>query len=220
MLTALLHVDELLEARRDRGLELRIAQNAAKPGSSPETDELAEAGAEVRNVNFTALVGAGILHTKLWVVDGKHFYVGSANFDWRSLTQVKEVGVLVTDCPCLAADMAKVWSVYWQLGGRAELPVTWPKELATSYNADTPLSLPSLPQVYLSSSPAALCPPGREPDLSAILRTIDSAEKFVEIAVMDYIPATIYPPHMRFWPDIESALRRAEIGRASCRERV
>ena len=99
---------QLLEARRDRGLELRIAQNAAKPGSSPETEELEEAGAEVRNVNFTALVGTGILHTKLWVVDGKHFYVGSANFDWRSLTEVKEVGVLVTDCPCLAADMAKI----------------------------------------------------------------------------------------------------------------
>ena len=138
---------QLLEARRDRGLELRIAQNAAKPGSSPETEELEEAGAEVRNVNFTALVGTGILHTKLWVVDGKHFYVGSANFDWRSLTEVKEVGVLVTDCPCLAADMAKIWAVYWQLGGREELPVTWPKELATSFNADTPLSLPSLPQV-------------------------------------------------------------------------
>ena len=44
--------------------------------------------AEVRNVNFTRLWGAGVLHTKLWLVDGKHFYVGSANMDWRSLTQV------------------------------------------------------------------------------------------------------------------------------------
>ena len=69
--------------------------------------------------------------------------------------------------------------------------------------------------MYLSSSPAALCPPGREPDLSAILRTIDSAEKFVEIAVMDYIPATLYTPHMNFWPDIDSALRRAAIDRGT-----
>ncbi len=45
----------------------------------------------VRNLNFTYLMGAGILHTKLWIVDNKHFYVGSANFDWRSLTQVKNV---------------------------------------------------------------------------------------------------------------------------------
>ena len=47
----------------------------------------------------------------------KHFYVGSANFDWRSLTQVKEMGVLVTNCPCLAQDMGKIWDVYWALGG-------------------------------------------------------------------------------------------------------
>ena len=47
----------------------------------------------------------------------KHFYVGSANFDWRSLTQVKELGVLATDCECMAQDIAKIWQVYWELGG-------------------------------------------------------------------------------------------------------
>jgi phospholipase D3/4 len=46
-----------------------------------------------------------------------HFYVGSANFDWRSLTQVKEMGILVTNCPRLAQDMAKIFDVYWALGG-------------------------------------------------------------------------------------------------------
>lgn len=30
----------------------------------------------------------GVLHSKFWVVDGRHVYVGSANMDWRSLTQV------------------------------------------------------------------------------------------------------------------------------------
>lgn len=29
-----------------------------------------------------------MLHTKLWVIDKKHAYLGSANMDWRSLTQV------------------------------------------------------------------------------------------------------------------------------------
>lgn len=47
----------------------------------------------------------------------KHFYVGSANFDWRSLTQVKEMGVLVKNCPKLAEDMGKIFDVYWMLGG-------------------------------------------------------------------------------------------------------
>ena len=42
----------------------------------------------VQAINISRLMGAGIMHTKLWVVDQKHFYVGSANMDWRSLTQV------------------------------------------------------------------------------------------------------------------------------------
>lgn len=45
-------------------------------------------GAEVREVDLKAVTG-GIVHTKLWVVDQKHFYLGSANMDWRSLSQVK-----------------------------------------------------------------------------------------------------------------------------------
>ncbi len=57
-----------------------------------------------------------LLFVQLWIVDGQHFYVGSANFDWRSLTQVKEVGLLVKNCACLAQDVAKIWDVYWILG--------------------------------------------------------------------------------------------------------
>lgn len=30
----------------------------------------------------------GVLHSKFWVVDGQHIYMGSANMDWRSLAQV------------------------------------------------------------------------------------------------------------------------------------
>uniref|UniRef100_A0A0E9PGU3 PLD phosphodiesterase domain-containing protein n=1 Tax=Anguilla anguilla TaxID=7936 RepID=A0A0E9PGU3_ANGAN len=44
-------------------------------------------GAEIRNVDLKSVTG-GIVHTKLWVVDNKHVYVGSANMDWRSLSQV------------------------------------------------------------------------------------------------------------------------------------
>lgn len=34
------------------------------------------------------LMNAGIVHTKVWIADKKHMYVGSANLDWRSLTEV------------------------------------------------------------------------------------------------------------------------------------
>jgi len=35
-------------------------------------------------------MGGGVLHTKLWIIDHQHFYVGSANMDWRSLTEVSK----------------------------------------------------------------------------------------------------------------------------------
>lgn len=44
-------------------------------------------GAAVRTVDMPRLTG-GVLHTKFWLVDGTHLYIGSANMDWRSLTQV------------------------------------------------------------------------------------------------------------------------------------
>lgn len=207
----------LKEVSISRSLSLKIAQNKPRPGEpNLDTEELARdvPGAEVRDLDFSRLMGAGVLHTKLWVVDNKHFYVGSANFDWRSLTQVKELGVLVTDCPCLAEDMSKIWSVYWALGGRDSVPPSWPDTLATNINSAAPLTLSGSDlSVYLSSSPPPFCPEGREQDLAAIINTIDSAEQFVDIAVMDYFPTTIYTPHPQFWPPIDNALRRAAISR-------
>ncbi len=58
-------------------------------GADDEAVKLQKAGVRVRSLNFTNWFNAGILHTKTWVVDNTHFYVGSANLDWRSLTQVK-----------------------------------------------------------------------------------------------------------------------------------
>jgi phospholipase D3/4 len=55
------------------------------------------------------------MHQKLWVFDDLHVYVGSANMDWRSFTQVKELGVVVKDCPEVAADVTRYFEVWWKL---------------------------------------------------------------------------------------------------------
>lgn len=80
----------ILNAGTKRGIKIRIAQNmpsAAQPNFDTEI-LIKEKAANVRSVDFTRLMGAGVLHTKVWIVDSKHVYVGSANMDWRSLTQV------------------------------------------------------------------------------------------------------------------------------------
>lgn len=53
----------------------------------------------------------------------------------------------------------------------------------------------SLLMLLKQSSPPQFCPDGRTGDLEAILHTMDQAQKYINIAVMDYIPAMLYTPH-------------------------
>jgi len=143
----------------------------------------------------------------------QHFYVGSANFDWRSLTQVKEIGVLAQNCPTLARDMSKIFEVYWILGGQNKtIPDNWPEELETTVNKESPLLLEDF-SVFLSSSPPPFCPKGREIDVEALLNVVNQAQEFIYVAVMDYSPSFLYTEAKIFWPEIDNAIRKALIER-------
>lgn len=62
--------------------------------------------------------------------------------DWRALTQVKELGVLITNCSSLVDDLSKVFHVYWDMGKEnAVVPPTWPKEYNTKINSSNPMSV-------------------------------------------------------------------------------
>lgn len=49
-------------------------------------------GAHIKKIDFGRLTG-GVLHSKFWIIDMKHIYIGSANMDWRSLSQVRSAVV-------------------------------------------------------------------------------------------------------------------------------
>ncbi|XP_078117255.1 uncharacterized protein pld7 isoform X1 [Sander vitreus] len=209
-------VFEQLKQLESKGVDLQIAINAPQT-STQDTAELAATGAEVREVDLKAVTG-GIVHTKLWVVDQKHFYLGSANMDWRSLSQVKEVGLSVEDCSCLAQDASRIFGVYWSIGGanNGSLPPYWPARLSALSSSQNPLRLKfnGVPaQVYLSSSPPQISARGRSDDLATILSVIDDAQKLIYISVMDYLPLSQYTEPLRFWPAIDSALRAAACTR-------
>ncbi|XP_060110022.1 5'-3' exonuclease PLD3-like [Heteronotia binoei] len=198
-----------------RGVKLSIAVNSPQM-SEDDTEELARQGADIQYVNMKDLTG-GIVHTKFWVVDQKHVYIGSANMDWRSLTQVKELGAVLYNCSCLAQDLGRIFAMYHMLGGEGvSIPATWPASLAAESSLDQPLKLQlngAGAELYLSSSPPALCSAGRTSDLTAIVRTIEDAQAFVYIAVMDYEPQCTFCSPRRFWPIIDDALRAAACDR-------
>lgn len=206
-----------LQTMAPRGVKVRIA--VSKPsGTQPQADlqALQQSGAQVRTVDMQKLT-RGILHTKFWVVDQTHFYLGSANMDWRSLTQVKELGVVMYNCSCLAKDLSKIFEAYWYLGQAGSyIPPTWPPSYDTVYNQNTPMEIclnGTAALAYLASAPPPLCPSGRTPDLKALLDVVDNARSFIYIAVMNYLPTMEFSHPHRFWPAIDDGLRRAAYER-------
>ncbi|XP_041927158.1 5'-3' exonuclease PLD4 [Alosa sapidissima] len=184
--------------------------------NSTDLKELEESGVHVRRVNFRRLTN-GVLHSKFWIIDRRHIYIGSPNMDWRSLTQVKELGVVIYDSPRLAHDLIKIFDSYWMMGHKnASIPEPWPTTFDTSINHERPLlvNLSGVPSsVYIAASPPSFCPESRSRDLDAILSAINEAEHFVYVAVMDYYPTTQFTWPPRYWPTIDNVLREAAFGR-------
>lgn len=97
-----------------------------------------------RTLNLQRMFGSGTMHSKFIVVDNKHFYLGSANLDWRSLNQKMEMGVLVRDCPCLAQDLRNVFEVYWRAAEAknvSALNAVLRKQQNVIFNTGNPLKL-------------------------------------------------------------------------------
>uniref|UniRef100_A0A3B4BEU6 5'-3' exonuclease PLD3 n=1 Tax=Periophthalmus magnuspinnatus TaxID=409849 RepID=A0A3B4BEU6_9GOBI len=192
-------------------LSVRIAVNSPQESLPANLQLLQRAGAQVMTVNMKKLT-TGVLHTKFWVVDKKHVYIGSANMDWRSLTQVKELGAVVYNCSCLAADLEKIFEAYWYVGQSQSIPPSWPSSFSTTFNQDSPMQLQfnsSEASIYLSSSPPSFCASGRTSDLQAILGVISDAQSFIYIAVMNYLPTMEFSYPKKYWASIDSALRGA-----------
>jgi len=210
-------LNEIISASKARSVKVRIAVNEDTDSLNSTDLELLKGIADIRVLNFSRLVGAGILHTKFIIVDNKNFYIGSANMDWRSLTHVKEMGIVMNECQVLAQDLSKIFEIYWALGlPNATVPDHWPKQLSTNYNLTDPLSISineSNYGVFLSSSPKTFCSDGRTNDIDAILSIINNAKKFIHIAVMDYFPTFLYSKKSQFWPVIDDALKKAAVER-------
>lgn len=88
-----------LRSAGERGVRIRfLLEEKGIALSTPET--LAQLKAipnlELRVIPYGKLTG-WILHAKYLLVDGKRAYVGSQNFDWRSLEHIHETGLLIDD---------------------------------------------------------------------------------------------------------------------------
>ncbi len=111
-------IDAVTEAAR-RGVRVRFVFDASFHERQPEIpDRLAMIpGVEVRILDLRPITG-GVQHGKLFVVDDGQAYVGSQNFDWRSLEHIQELGVRIVD-RALVARVREVFELDWGLAGGA-----------------------------------------------------------------------------------------------------
>ena len=110
----------LFEALREaagRGVSIRILQSPGFSHHKRESDALQQKFPEKVRIHTVEMGewygGNGIMHQKIWIFDARHIYLGSANMDWKSITQVKELGISVEDSPELAADATKYFKTWW-----------------------------------------------------------------------------------------------------------
>uniref|UniRef100_A0A673JE82 Inactive phospholipase D5-like n=1 Tax=Sinocyclocheilus rhinocerous TaxID=307959 RepID=A0A673JE82_9TELE len=177
--------------------------------------------AEVHYLNMKALI-KGQLNSSFWVVDRKHMYIGSAGMDWRSLSTMKELGIIIYNCSCLVLDLHKIFSLYWQLQYKDFLPSIWSKKLNALYNRDNNLQLhlnDTEAKAYYSSSPDVFCPKKRTKDLEAINRVIQEAETFIYISITNYLPM-LNRNQPKYWSRIDNMLREALILKKSIEVRL
>lgn len=212
---------EAIVKAHERGVAVTLVQNSPVPGlTHSDTDWLRDNKiATVVYVDWGAAFG-GVLHTKMLISDDVRFYVGSANLDWTSLAQVKELGIYVSDCSCLAGDIEKIWGAYKYVGSNLKSNLKnmahgFPSALETKINIHHPLSIsfandPSQSgKMFFSSGPQAVNPSERTNDIAALLSVINGATRTLSISVMDYLPLDTYGSPRSFWGEIEDALKNA-----------
>ncbi|KAM3711287.1 hypothetical protein ACJW31_01G097100 [Castanea mollissima] len=98
----------------------KAIENAADrfyPEYTTEPSNLASGRSNVKNVTLllSEWYGSGIVHAKLWISDRRDVYIGSANQDWKSLTQVKELGIYLAGCPTIAKMVETYFDNLWKL---------------------------------------------------------------------------------------------------------
>lgn len=196
-------VTQAVERAAARGVKVRFLAEKVFQKTYPELLARLDAkdGIEVRIYDFGALAG-GVLHAKYFLVDGRELYVGSQNYDWRSLQHIQELGVRVAE-PSVARAYADVFETDWALAGggdrrnRTRSQYLFPA--AVGDGGDTA-------QVTPVFSPSGWLPDPTLWDLPRLVEMIDRATRTVRLQLLTYKTTS---RDGSYFDTLDTALRRA-----------
>jgi phosphatidylserine/phosphatidylglycerophosphate/cardiolipin synthase-like enzyme len=200
----LVPVIQAVERAGARGVRVRVLAEKVFQKTYPEILASLDAkpGIEVRIYDFGAF-GGGVLHAKYFLVDGREIYVGSQNFDWRSLSHIQELGARVIE-PSVARAFSDVFETDWTLADGKDRRFRakpgddlFPAQVGDASDA---------PRVTPVFSPERWLPDGTLWDLPRLVQMIDQARSTVRVQLLTYKASS---RDGSYFDTLDAALRRA-----------
>lgn len=214
--SALTPVLDALVARARAGVAVRILVDRTFLKNNPASVEHLRGmpGITVRVLPVDALTG-GVLHAKYMVVDDIEVFVGSANWDWRALEEIHEIGARIREVR-FARTFSTTFDFEWQLAEHPDLPKATEAAMRTPDFAPVTEEDPVLLDdgsgealtAFPAFSPAALVPASVTTEQLALVHMIQASRHALRIQVMTLSAIRQYGPR-GWWPDIDTALRDA-----------
>jgi phosphatidylserine/phosphatidylglycerophosphate/cardiolipin synthase-like enzyme len=179
-----------------RGVRLRFIFDKQMAGNDPQAlGFLARIpNAAVRILDFN-LIATGSHHAKYLVVDNREIFLGSQNFDWRSLSHIQELGVRIAH-PHIAGQLAFLFEMDFALA----------QDRNDTLESNPPV-MPRGPttEIEIGVSPPQLSPDGIRPALPVLLDMIRAAKSRLCIQLLRY---SAHQGSER-WDTLEEALKQA-----------
>jgi phosphatidylserine/phosphatidylglycerophosphate/cardiolipin synthase-like enzyme len=204
---------DAVKAAARRGVKVRfLVDSAMLRESGKSLPPLREAGVAVRVLDFKKKGGGGVQHAKFFAVDGREVFVGSQNFDWRSLKHIHELGIRLKSGRA-AADFNRIFEGDWDIAGGATAKKAFSKKAKNAITGAKPetaqLAGSTLTVKYsLAFSPEGFIPKGFETEIDAMVRIIKGAKNTVRGQVMNYALAEYGSAR---WAVLDEALRLAAV---------
>ncbi|MGZ6143553.1 MAG: phospholipase D-like domain-containing protein [Myxococcales bacterium] len=154
-------VVEAVERAAARGVRVRFLASAPFAKTYPAVlERMRQHGVSVRTLQKP------FLHAKYFVVDGREAFLGSQNFDWRSLSHIEELGLRFTEPESIRA-LEDIFEMDWSQEPRTG-----------SYR---------FPEgVQFIASPKGALPDEALWDLPALAGLVRSAKKSVRVQLLTY----------------------------------
>lgn len=206
---ALEPVIEAVKAAARRGVKVRlIVDSVMMKETGRSLPPLREAGVAARVLDFKKHGAGGIQHSKYFIVDGREAYIGSQNFDWRSLKHIHELGLRLKSQRA-AADLGRVFEADWALADGKSAKKILAKKNKNAVTAEKPETAEmngSTVSYSLAFSPAGFIPNGFDTEIDAMKRLIKAAKISLRGQVMTYALAEHGSAR---WAELDEALRIA-----------